>query len=206
MSRSILRLTFLVTCLAMLSGCGGSKPSRFYMLSPAVDSRETGAQPVASDALVVGLYPIELAEYLKRPQIVRRVGSHQMEVAEFDLWAEPLEDNLGRALATNLGAHLEGSTWVEFPHTGREDVQFEVKVEILRLDVDGNGIITLGAHCELIETGVDNPVAQWTTNLTTSTQIEDPKDKAFYNDVVSGMSDLVEQLSREIATEIEKRL
>ena len=60
-------------CAAVSSGCGSTAPSRFYLLTPMVDS--TDARPAHEQGLVLGIGPVQLPEYVNRPQIVTRVGT-----------------------------------------------------------------------------------------------------------------------------------
>ena len=101
----------LVTLGGLLLGLEActSTPSRFYVLS-SLSASETIAATAATQGPVIGVGPITLPKYLDRPQIVTRAGSNQLALAEFDRWAEPLQDNVARVLAENLAPpHPHGS-------------------------------------------------------------------------------------------------
>ena len=52
-----------------------------------------------------------------RPQIVVRTGPNEVWLDEFNRWASPLEDNLGRVIAENLVAMLGTPHVTVFPQT-----------------------------------------------------------------------------------------
>jgi uncharacterized lipoprotein YmbA len=81
--------------LALVSGCA-STPSRFYTLSA-----ESAATPSSSKlSVVVG--PVSVPASVDRPEIVITTGPNQLRLEEFDRWASPLQDEIGRAVAENL--------------------------------------------------------------------------------------------------------
>ncbi len=122
----------LAALFIFLVGCGSSPPTRFYVLH-SMDVKES---PESSGAgcVSIGVGPVRVAEYLERPQIVTRVTPHEIMIADFDQWAEPLGQNISRVLADNLSALLCTTMVVVFPWKGSVPLDFQVEVDILRLD------------------------------------------------------------------------
>ena len=92
------RLLVALIGLLALSACGASKPSQFYVLnalSPSELSRETIS---VGSGLAIGLAPVNMPEYLDRPEIISRGGGNQLELGQFDRWAEPLNRNIERVV------------------------------------------------------------------------------------------------------------
>ncbi len=58
--------------LVLLSGCARTAPSRFDLLNalPATASEQQNKE--AEQGIAIGIGPVELPEYLDRPQIVTR--------------------------------------------------------------------------------------------------------------------------------------
>ena len=128
------RTTRAVSGLALLAALGllacaplggETPPSRFYLLEPLE------APPARADGPQLGIGPIRLAAYLDRPQIVSRRGDHTLELAEFDRWAEPLDESITRVLMEDLGALLETDRVQRHPlrDVGKVDVQLELDVQ-----------------------------------------------------------------------------
>ena len=98
-----------------IAGCAVTQPANFYTLSPAA---EPTVAKRSAEGLVVGLGPITLPQYLDRPDIVTREGANQMQLAEFNKWAEPLEPMLTRIMAEDLYALLDASDVIPIPQRG----------------------------------------------------------------------------------------
>src|SRR5215468_10622748 len=86
---------------ALLSGCGGSAPSRFYTLDPTAVPE--GA-PAASYAVAVG--PVSIPAAVDRPQFVVQSAPNRVSLDEFNRWAGPLDENIARVVAGNLSVLL----------------------------------------------------------------------------------------------------
>lgn len=184
-------------------GCGGTKPSRFYVLTalPAVPLSAASA----FDA-VVGIDPPEFPDYLKRPNIVTFTGGNELELAEYDRWAEPLEDNFGRVLRDNVAALLSNRVLVVYPWAGRGKVAYRVATDVLRFEQLAEDTVSLEAHWRVVATEDGRTVAEDTSRLSAASALEEKKKDRDYERVVSTMSDLLAELSREIAAAIEADL
>src|SRR5262249_23921679 len=76
----------------LLAGCfGASRPARFYTLDP-VQVRDSPGSTSTDAVLAVG--PIDLPDYVDRPQIVTRTGSNELVIAEFDRWGGSLDKQI----------------------------------------------------------------------------------------------------------------
>ena len=94
-----LRLKRLIVMLAAVVGMAGcnltaSQPTHFYVLTPL--TRADRLQPITGDKLelALGVGPVTLPSYLDRPQIVTRLESNRLDMAEFEQWAEPLQESV----------------------------------------------------------------------------------------------------------------
>jgi uncharacterized protein len=133
-------LSALFVLLLVLDGCGNSQPTRFYVLSTMTD--KPAAAPGKGTAIGIG--PITLPEYLNRPQIVTRISGNQLAVAEFDEWGGNLNDNIGRALASNVSTLLETDRVSLYPWQNEAPIEYQVTVDVVNFeqDVDGSSLLT----------------------------------------------------------------
>ena len=155
-------------------------------------------QPSKKDrcvSIVVG--PVRIAEYLERPQIVTRVTPNEVRLAEFDQWAEPLDRNIARVLADNLSALLWKKLVVVFPWKGPVPIDYQVKVEILRLDGNLGGDATLEVQWMIFAVG---KVKRFLASKKSS--FSGPTDGQDYRALVSAESRNLGLLSRDIASAI----
>jgi hypothetical protein len=144
---------FVLVALVATSGCSllnpRPDPSRFYLLD-ATETAAVGTMPREA-ALVLG--PITTSTYLQRAPIATRVPPNRIEYSQRSRWAEPLEANVGRVLATNLAALLGTDEVYTYPAFPARPVVLQIALRIERLERGPGG------EAEI--------VAQWT--------IRDPK-------------------------------
>jgi len=183
-------LLVVVLALAISAvGCGTTAPSRFYALSPMVEAAET---PPSEIVLEVG--PWTMPEYLKRPQIVTRSASAELELARFDRWAEPLEDSFGRVLIMNLGTLLNSSQVREFSSKLGPEADYWVGGRVYRFDVDESGLAVLDVQWSMRD--ADQQLAHGPMR---SRYEEQSESKRSYDAGVQALSRAMARFSREIA-------
>ena len=182
-------------CVVMLAGCGVTKPSRFYILTPVEDS-STHAMTAPGPALGIG--PVTFPAYLDRPEIVHRSGNNQLHFEGSQRWAEPLKTTFIRTLAENLSIILPTDRTSIHPWPRSTRLDYQVSVDVVRFDADAGGTVVLVAGWEVIRTH-DSIVLE--RSKTTYTQAAGAFD---YPAIVAAQSHVVEQLSRDIAAAIRR--
>ena len=130
-------IIFSVLWITTLSGCittNPSQPAQFYMLNPMGKSEETPQAQIGNECFSIGVNPVQIPEYLNRPQIVSRKSESELFLDEFNKWAEPLEDNFTRVLAENLANMLCTDPVAIFPARVSIPVDYRVAVDVIRFD------------------------------------------------------------------------
>ena len=190
------RTVFFVAIAVLLSGCAGTQQSRFYTLTPLASPETQQPTAAATQGLSINIAPVEIPDYLDRPQIVTRDGGNELKVAEFDRWAGSLDENISAVLAEDL-ALLLGTDRV-FVNTGAPfgKADFSVSMRILRLDcVPGDHVLLKAQWTVFAEPDGKNAA----TRVSTVTQRLNDKG---YDTMVAAVSHAIEQVSREIARAI----
>src|SRR5882724_5874176 len=194
----VLRRLAVVSWVASLLGLGAcaSTPSHFYVLN-TLSASETMPATAAAQSPVIGVGPITLPKYLDRPQIVTRASRHQLALGEFDRWAEPLQDNISRVLAENLAFliptdHILLQGW---PRSATLD--YQVTVEVLQFDGWLGGESRLLARWSILD-GAEHDL------LNKMVHLHAPTGGQGYDAVVVAMNQMLETLSRDIATGIQR--
>jgi hypothetical protein len=198
MNRIIKGFRISVACVFVLTflGCGTSQPSHFYLLralSPASASDLAETKP---SSLFIGLGPVTLPKYLDRPQIVTKTSAHEVELAEFHKWAEPLSENMSHVLAENLSALLSTDRIVQYPWKSSASVDYQIAVEVLQFDGTMGGEAVLVARWSLLGDDEKTVLTTKKTHVTHNPASQD------YEALVEAMSQNLTNLSREIAAEI----
>lgn len=169
-------------------------PSRFFVLTPMAHS----SLPPPAKALRLGLGPIDFPPYLKRAQIVTRVGTNEIELSEIHRWGEPLDLNFTRVLAQNLTSLLATEQILFFPWYGGAQLNYAIQVGVTQFQVDTRGEARLLARWKIVDP-VNDKVRRSEESDLTETAADSSPDAA-----VAALSRLVEKLSREIAAAIEE--
>jgi uncharacterized lipoprotein YmbA/ABC-type transporter Mla MlaB component len=180
--------------LLLFAGCASTKQSRFYTLD--IGKSSGIQQPSSVGKLSIALGPVEIPDYLDRPQIVIRTSNNELMVSEFDRWAGSLQSDTARVLTEALALLLSEravsvSSW---EWSGRSDCR--ISVDIRRFDIMPDGNVLINAQWSIL--GKDG--AQILLRKE-STSIE-PITAQTYQARASSMSSALEKLSRDIAAGI----
>lgn len=184
-----------LTLLAGVAACAATVPSRFYTLAPVASETEAAAAPASRD-LTIGLGPVVLPNYLDRPEIVRRTGQYELDIAEFDRWSEALETMVPRIMAQNLAATLATDRVLIFPQRRAPETDYQVEIEIFRFDAGSDGEVVLDAQWEIYGGRGEKPLALHKQTF------RQPVDGEGYAAVAGAMSAALAALSTEIAADI----
>lgn len=120
--------------MLLLTACATTQPARFYTLH-VTPSEVSAATTGASQARVhVGIGPLSLPKYLDRLQIVTRDSQNQLQLAEFDQWAEPLNDAMIREITQGLSkAHPQLSLY-PYPWNAFGAMDYRMVITVLQFD------------------------------------------------------------------------
>ncbi len=186
-------IKIIIPCL-LLGACmfGTSKNAKFYTL------KATAMQPVSSNYTgFVGVNRIQLPKYIDRPQIVtQQKKSAQVKISEYNRWVEAPSILASRVLAENLSILLPRAQ-IKMSQFKGGNFDKTVSVEIIKMNA------VLGERAEL---------SAWCMIKDKSGKIQTRQKFEYtlpigktYDDLAQGSSQLLAQLSQEIAaTLIEK--
>ncbi len=188
-------VAFVFFCLWPL-GCATSPPTHFYLLSPvpATDSEVENVQK--QEPTVIRVDAVLIPGYLDRHEIVTRVSENQIHLADLNQWGEPVRDGLTNILSVNLSRLLPAKDFAVFPFKSPSPVDYQVSVEIIRMDGSLNGEVHLAAQWSILE-GKESDIL-----VTRKSSFQATESPADYDQLVAALSRLVEALSREIASSI----
>jgi uncharacterized lipoprotein YmbA len=193
-----IKLTALVllALLILTVGCSRTQITRFYTLTSLTDPRTDGGADSPAQGIAVGLGPIELPEYLDRPQIVTRVSSNEVRFADFERWAGPLEDDLAGTLAANLSGLLRTDRIALYPWKGTTPIDCRVEIQVSRFDGKPGDHVSLQGKWSVLSRDRKQ------TFVTKASIVREPTNGKGYEALVAAQSRAVATLSREIAEAI----
>jgi uncharacterized protein len=175
--------------LAVLCGCGTSPPVRYYALSEPAPTAVTKT----SDVVVV-FGPFTVARYLQRPQIVVRDAEHQLQLADFDRWAEAPQVAIVPWLAHEVDRQLPDAVVVAFPSAGYSNATYRVRGTIAEWDTDAGGTAVLVVQWDcMTETG------SALVPLRTSRYTAQATRPGNYGDIVHALNQTLAEFAKNVA-------
>jgi uncharacterized lipoprotein YmbA len=202
MGRKVFSLGVVVVSCLLLAGPAcfslgkNGPPTKFYMLSATTPSDAKVGEGGQMAPAFIGVGPIRIPSYVDRPQIVSRGAGYEMEIADFASWAEPLKDSFGRVLAESLARDLKTKSIVLFPWASEVPVDHQVQLEVIRFDGTLGKTVVLDVGWMIYGRPRKGLLVNKHSMIYTDTQGPD------YGALVQAMSETIQKLSSEIASEI----
>jgi uncharacterized lipoprotein YmbA len=144
----------------------------------------------------LGLGPVIFPKYLDRPQIVTKASAHEVELAEFHKWAEPLSENTSHVLGENLSALLRTDRIVQYPWKRPFQPDYQLSLEVIQFDGTKSQEAVLKVRWTLV--GEDGEIVLQNKTSQFSELLRGPE----YEDLVEAMSRMLDSLAQEIAEAI----
>ena len=191
--------TVIIVCLIFtltLSGClsvPNSPTPRFYTLNAVEESRPAEKFNIPS-AIIIGVGPLKIPEYLNRPQIVTQDKDKMLTFAQFDRWGESLDLGLERLISENLTAMLGGATIKMFPWNLAIPVSYQVIIEVLQLESELDKDLFFVVQWSVIDIESEKMV------LIKTSEFRHPVEPHNYSGLAKTLSAACASLSSEIAT------
>lgn len=196
MIRRVFRLSLACICVLNFLGCANTQPSHFYLLRALSPDSISGQSETKLSSLSLGLGPITFPQYLNRPQIVTKASAHEVELAEFHKWAEPLQENFTNVLQENLSALLSTDGIVQYPWKRSNPLDYQLSLDVIQFDGTKSQEAVLKVRWTLV--GEDGE----TLLMKKASHFTEPVGGLNYEDFVQAMSRTLTSLSREIANAI----
>ncbi|HEY7745641.1 MAG TPA: PqiC family protein [Desulfuromonadales bacterium] len=201
MRRSCPLYTALCAVLLLgLSACGSSPAVHFYTLTSLQEGKSSPAIEMAERQGIIAVGPVEIADYLNRPQIVRRDGASSVTLLEVDRWAGSLQGDVARVLLDNLAVLLGPSGYVVLPWETSPLADGRIQVSVTRFEGTDQDTVVLDALWTL------NGKEKGDILAAGNTVIVEPAGGGGAGGMVEAMNRALAELSRRIAAEAETKL
>lgn len=191
-----IQFAILLLMFLLLGGCGSSAPSNFYLLQAQPAPANLPQERAADSYKSISIGPVEIPEYLDRPQMVIRTGGNSVQIHEFERWAEPLREGVTRVVTDNLAGLLATEAIEVYPWRNQLTVDYRLALTLNRFEATADGQATLAGWWSLYDTANRRVSLRQQILLTAST--ESHKISA----IVDGQSHLLAELCEELATAI----
>ena len=191
---------------ALVAGCAReSQPSRFYVLSYSSGPAGTQNATTMRDGLGLGIGPVELPQYLDRPQIVRRSDANSLTLEEFERWGGRLQENFVTVLAEVLSDKLQTDRVSVYPWSRPEEVEYQVIVNVTAFEIDEADTSILDARWTIVDSRRQNVLSMARSSLRSPVErAGGPLDQGVdYDAAAAAMSRNIAELGNVIAAEIQ---
>jgi uncharacterized lipoprotein YmbA len=153
-------IRLLASLLCFLSaGCSlpeaKSDTARYYVLPS-----EVGAVAPPSSARHVGLFPVQLPDYLKQRSMAVREGASEIYYRDNERWAESLDAGLTRVLRERLSASAEV---LSYPFTLEATRDYDVRVRVQACEGTTGGQAVFSATFEIYAAGANGALVAQNT-------------------------------------------
>jgi len=176
-----------VLLISSLTGCS-TPASRLYRIEPMTASASTAVD----EDLTIGVGPIILPAHLERKEIVTYDKRYRVNPAEFDRWAESLDENITSALVENLSILIPSDQVIGYPWAGEHACDYTVRVRVVTFGSNPSGEVVLNASWEIHD-------ADLALVELTRARYSAPRQGDDVVALVAAMSRAIEKLSRDIA-------
>ena len=188
---AVLSVVVFALCLG---GCGLSRQAKFYILHPVNSPGAAGKQvALPAPTVTVGIGPVEIPDYVDRPQIVTRTAQNALELAQFDRWGGALKPDVARVLVENLSALLPADQVAVVSWKRSVPLQNRVAIDVTRFDAMPGDSVWLKAQWTIY--GQDGK----TVAMARETNVREPLSGRDYTSIVAAMSRTLGTLSQDIA-------
>lgn len=150
------RLVLAAAAFLPLAGCASSPPTKLHVLAVEPEAPLPGAE--RRPPLVVGVGPVEVVDYLERPELVLRRGRTSLELAELDRWGERFEVMFGRILRESLARLLATDAVFELPSDREFQPDWRITLQLLRFEAQDGREVELEARWSLFGRTGDRPL------------------------------------------------
>jgi len=193
----MIRILPIIIMISLILGCSSiSPPPKYYTLNSLASPKAAEATPLRSDTLVVGIGPVEIPDYLDKPEIVTRTATNELLLSEFNLWGGSLKADVTRVLIENISSLLGSEPVVIVNWRARVHGSYRIPISLFCLDVIPDGTVSLKAKWGVVAKDGKTVVAIRESSITKPVKGKE------YNDTVNAMSDVLADLSKEIASAI----
>lgn len=184
---------YLITILFLLSSCfgGRTKRSNFYNI---VSIENNDIKITSKTSPIIGVELVSIPGYLDRPEIITIKGNDtELEISDFNRWAEPLSNSIQRVISNNLSIYMKNAT-IRPMNLYRRTFDYTVVIYIIKFEGKFNDKVYLDSWYSVYNrnsVNVINERVKFDTELGNT-----------YEDLVEKQSILVSKLSEAIAKKL----
>jgi len=186
----MLRHISMVSLLVLLTACGSSPNTDFYMLN--ADQRSVMQSANLSTGPAVGVWQVNLPDLLDRSEIVTRDNQFKISMGTFSWWASDLSENMTLLIVTQLSQQLQSNRVVTSPWPSYRKIDYQVITRVERFDGELGGEVVLRGLWSLLDGDGTKELSRQVFEFKVNTV------DLTYQEMVAAMSRLTVQLAQQL--------
>lgn len=145
-----MRLIILLGSIYCLLGCGSSPTidtQHYFLNTPLTQAEFSEIQhKVFPEHREKVLLKIDVADYLQQPFLIMQTDKHSIQYAQSHLWAEPLENELARALKHDLNGANPNIQFTIIEENNEGQQANKLLIDIEHFHATSSGKVILSGH------------------------------------------------------------
>ena len=198
LSRLLARIAIVALLLTLVACSFSSRPSTFYTLTTLVPEKVDAVALGTAKRITVSIGPVEIADYLARPEVVVRSSANTLKIVPTERWGGSLRNNVSRTLFDNLALLLGPAGYRIVSWDTPVPADYRMAFSVRRFERDESGKVILEADWQFFAEGGARIIA-----LGSSRVVEVVAGDS-YNATVEAMGRALSVLSRELAVKIQE--
>jgi uncharacterized lipoprotein YmbA len=186
--------------ILFIVGCSGSPKieTQLYLLTPTThkSSTDISKQQTQNAKNIIVLESIKLAEFLDQPGIVLQTDKHQIQVAHYHRWAEPLSQNIHRFILETLSSQSTKYSFQKQTKFAKEVSHLVLSLEVNQFNGTSEGVAMLSGHWELKDSKLNKLI------MTKSFYFEEPMTESGYPELVNQLALMLDKICVNILASI----
>lgn len=200
LSRLLARISAVVLLLT-LAACGAfvrtSTPTTFYTLTTLAPMEVDAVALGAAQRMTVAIGPVEIVDYLARPEVVVRSSANTLKFDASERWGGSLRNNVNRTLIDNLALLLGPTGYRIVSWETPVPADYRMAFSVSRFERNESGKVILEAEWQLFAEGGTQVVAIGSSRVVEVVAGDN------YSATVEAMGRALAVLSRELAARIQ---
>lgn len=128
-------ILIVLTISFLVCACQQSPRKNYYLLTAPPAEAFNSTEKITT---VIGVGPIEVAEYLNRLHLVYQTEDGGLIMADNDYWAEPLNEGIARVISLVLTQRDNSRSFVDFPWRSDSKPDYSLRLRVHSLSRIGN--------------------------------------------------------------------
>ncbi len=146
----------LFCLILVINACTSDLPrqdTQYFLLIPNLPTNSNSESVTLEDnpEIKILLQPIKIAEFLDQPGIVLQTDEHQIDVAHYHRWGEPLKRNLHRYILETLATQMPNYTFRNSSKFNTAANLKHLQITINQFNGTADGIALLSGNWRLID-------------------------------------------------------